>query len=224
MHRHQLLTFATKSGLIPKLPVSLPRKYTATDYDEKLYAFLQRKGSLTLSDAELRALRKHYRTRFDSDEINDEELRDLNKRVQIYHQLTLEDRVRLYCRRAERKGTPRLNHLVCTEQLIDKNAHVKEGTRQAKMIPEYFYYYISYYCVHRFRGTEYMLFYGEYIKIEERDGLVLIEGGGGNPIMEFVDIANVKNVCALVVGHRGKKFIVDEREVLELRLLRRLGT
>ena len=66
-----------------------------------------------------------------------------------------------------------------------------------------------------------MLFCGENIKTEERNGL-LIDGGAGSLILEFVDIENIEDLCALVPGQKGEKFIVDARNILEKRLFKKL--
>lgn len=109
-------------------------------------------------------------------------------------------------------NSSRLNHLVCIEESVDANARYRYGVRQEIMVPQKYYVYVNFYCVHRFLGVRHMLMYSSYRKVDVHDGLVEDKGSQHNA---FHDIRVIQHLYARVAGYRGRVFFVDEPEVME---------
>ena len=228
MHQHQLLSFATKFGYFnTRTASSDPPSFTAggcyVDPEFFTYHFLspvKTGGHRKLERSQLRHLQEHYLTIHSINNIHDDELTNMDDRVQVWHRCR-QNKTVYHCAEYQSQSTKRLSHLACIRQSIDKNAARSADTHPEEMHLAYFYVYIQFFCVHTFRGQTSMLMYSQYRKVGEHDGLVQDIGVHNTG---FQDITVLAHLCAKVRGHAGKIYLVDDQNVMEERLLKEIRT
>ena len=223
MHQHSLYTFAMKFGFFKSrtTPSALPTftipKWIEEDDDGPACQFLSpiKSAPRRLSDLQLRHLREHYLTVYELASLQDEELRNIDQAVQIWHRCQKKGTF-YHCSEYQRENSTRLSHLACLKQQIDRNATRSARTHDEVMVDAFFYVYINFFCVHTFRNETNMLLYSQYRKFREHDGLV--EDLGAH-VYGFQDVEVLHHLCAKVQAHCGKIYIVDDQNHMEDRLL-----
>lgn len=144
----------------------------------------------------------------------------MSDRVQVWHRCRV-DMTIYHCEQYQRKNSSRLNHLICVNQSVDRNARFSYNVRPEVMVDELFYAYVQFYCVHTFQGSHNMLMYTSYRKVLVHDGLV---EDGGHHLDGFQDIRVLQHLCARVTGKGGKVYFVDAPDIMETRIRDALGS
>jgi hypothetical protein len=225
MHQHQLLSFATKFGYFNTGATSSdPPSFTAggdyVDPETFTFHFLSpvKKRYRKLQPSQLRHLQEHYKTIHSINDIHDDELINMDDRVQVWHRCR-QNKTIYHCAEYQSQSTKRLSHLTCIQQSIDRNATRSALTHPEVMRLAYFYVYIQFFGVHTFRGQTSMLMYSQYRKVDCHNGLVQDMGAKNTG---FQDVTVLSHLCARVQGHGGKIYFVDDQNVMEERLLQEI--
>lgn len=218
MEQHQLISFGEKFGLFTSYASEDPKKeFRLDDPDYENYAFLPplRSRRRFLTGIQIKHLQQHYRTVHDIPSLQDRRLKNIDSHVQVWHRCCDKDNTIFHCEESRITNSTRLNHLARISQTIDRNAHIREGTRPVNMVEENFYVYIKFFCVHYFEGRPYMLMYSECRRTHETNGLVKDTGHWVNG---FQDVTVLRNLCAKHTRENGTVYFIDAGEMMEQRL------
>ena len=134
IEQHQLISFGAKFRLFASYAVSISeysKEFRLDNLDYEKYVFLPpvKSHHRLLTGIQIKHLQQHYRTVHDISSLQDQCLRDINTYVQVWHYCCNKYNTIFHCEESHAKNMTRLNHFVCIDQTIDRNAHVREGTR-----------------------------------------------------------------------------------------------
>lgn len=222
MEQHQLISFGEKFGLFASYASKDSNKeFRLDDPDYENYAFLPpvRSRRRFLTGIQIKHLRQHYRTVHDILSLQDPRLKNIDPYVQVWYRCRDKYKTVFHCEESRIMNSTRLNHLARIRQTIDRNAHVREGTRPVNMAEEDFYIYIKFFCVHHFEGRSYMLMYSECRHTHEINGLVK---DAGHWVDGFQDVTVLRDLCAKHTRENGSVYFIDAGEMMEQRLRKAL--
>jgi hypothetical protein len=235
MRQHALLSFASKFGCLPSRATAgggnndndeIPDGEHNDDNseDEDIYKdYLFRPPSPTsnhrLTNTEFHHLQQHYGAMYsnpnDAERLAPNELKEMDRHVKIWHRCSYGKTV-FHCHEYRRRNSTRLNNLVRLKQLIDRNAHVRYGTRDEDMADDYSYVYIQFFCEHNFRNKPRMLAYSEYRKVGVHTEAAIVEDLR-HQRYSFHDVTVIQHLCAKVVTKK-KTYFIDSQEAMVERL------